>query len=228
MFDKLEEWGEMWDRFRELESKANDLNRINNRGGALQAEKREKNQIKKKLAKLESILKKFSEERHKQRSEFFEVFGIPVKQYLENLKMEYQDMKENEKKERQRLKQMEINGQLKGKKMTPICGGGVVMRKTPVKRTFTPSPSMATNGSSNSKVRRVGAPLTPSKVNNDINCQTITKKANKGCPVPRARARNLQNQINQMADTPNIEGSVLSIDEDQFQVILFNYFSFIN
>ena len=220
MFAKLEEWHELWERFKELENKANDPNRFNNRGGALLAEEREKNLIKKKLPKVETILKKFSDERQKERQQFFQVFGIPVKQYLENLKMEYQDIKENEKRERQRLKQMELNPQLKGKKVTPICGG-VGLRKTPVKRAFTPS-SPLPNCGPNTKVRRVGAPLTPSKLNNEINCQSLTKRVNPSRPVPRARARNIQNQFNQMGETHGADdaryASVLSIDEDQFQV----------
>ena len=226
MYAKLEEWQQLWERFKELENKANDPNRFNNRGGALLAEEREKNQIKKKLPKLETLLKKFSEDRFREKSEHFLVFGVPVKQYVENQKMEYQDMKENEKRERQRLKQLELNGQLKGKKMTPLAQG-MVLKRTPVKRTFTPS-SPVPNGSSQSKVRRIGAPLTPSRVINEINTQTLTKRANANPPIPRARARNVQAQINRLArmadrsDTPSAEGSLLSIDEDQFQVSFIN------
>ncbi|XP_054168403.1 protein regulator of cytokinesis 1-like [Oppia nitens] len=214
MFDKLGEWHNLWNRYKELESKANDPNRFNNRGGALLAEEREKNQIKKNLPKVENILKKYSEDRLKLKGKLFDVFGIPVKQYLENLKMEYQDMKENEKKERQRHRQMEINGQLKSKKMTPVSGG-VVVRKTPVKRALDTAP----NCDSSNKVRRVGGPLTPSRVINDVNANTLTKRRDVAKPVPRARARNLENQMNQVLDTPNID-SILSIDEDQFQAPL--------
>ncbi len=212
IFIKLKEWNGLWMRFIELENKMTDPNRFNNRGGALLAEEKERNQLKRKLPSLQSKIITISETRFANTGLKFCVYGKDVKNYFKDIEYEYNEAKENEKKERQRIKELEKQALLKGKKITPIVSGGVVLRKTPVKRAITPM-SPGPNGRP-LKVAKMGCgPLTPSRLNNEANCNTVTKRMVK--PMPKGRARNLEAQ---MALVANIEGSILSIDEYEFQV----------
>ncbi|NP_001279905.1 protein regulator of cytokinesis 1-like [Callorhinchus milii] len=57
MFENVEKWEQKWKQFLELEKKASDRNRYANRGGTLLKEEKERNQLQRKLPKMEEELK---------------------------------------------------------------------------------------------------------------------------------------------------------------------------
>jgi len=113
---------------------------------------------------------------------------------------------------------MDMQGGMKGKKVTPVVGVGIV-RKTPIKRTMANTEHALMNGSGG-KMRKMGGPLTPSRINNEANGVTVTKgPVPKEIPIAKTRGRNLNAQLNQAAGM-DIENSLLSINEDDFQAPL--------
>ena len=207
LFTKFAKWQNVWTRYQDLEIKANDPQRFNNRGGTLLKEETERRNIQKNLPKLEKELRDLSKQMVLEGKPAFSVKGVEVGEYLAHQWQEYKEMKENEKKKRQIQKQKETQVNLKGK--TTPGGGNAVVRRTPLKRSnSTVSPC------SGGKIRKFGGPLTPSKINE--NNGTLNQGGVVPVAIPRTK-RNLNNEMNQVC---SVNGSMLSLNEDEFQVRL--------
>ncbi|XP_065201261.1 protein regulator of cytokinesis 1-like isoform X2 [Planococcus citri] len=97
LYSLAEKWFELWNKMLLLENQSNNIERLNNRGGQLLKEERERKQIQKELpkveAKLEKLVKKFEVTHNKP----FLYNGMPlmvmISEYWDNRRME----KENEK-----------------------------------------------------------------------------------------------------------------------------------
>lgn len=220
VYEKLLSWRNFWERLRELEGKMNDPARFNNRGGALLQEEKERKQLHKGLPKLEKELKTMCKTwSENNNGKPFLIYGQDIDAFFEEHWNQYMEAKENEKKARQHQKQMELQANLKGKK---IEGGVPVLRKTPNKRPFG-NVNYNSPGSAN-KMRKLNPkPPTPLRSLNEVNKASGSKRPVVTIPTVKSKIRsNLNAKMTQAANpnTAHMEPSILSINEDDFQAPL--------
>lgn len=82
VFDLLEERENLWRKMKELERRANNPDRLNNRGGQLLAEEKERKVIQRKLPKIEAQLRNLVEEYETRHRESFYVNGVSLEEFL--------------------------------------------------------------------------------------------------------------------------------------------------
>lgn len=127
MLEKFQKWRLMWKELIELEIKANDPNRFNNRGGQLLAEEKKRKALQKGLPKIEKELIDLNAIYTSKNGDKFKVFGTNLDEFIAGCWDELNHAKEEEKRERQRAK------------MTPSKKNATInkvaaMRGTPIKR----------------------------------------------------------------------------------------------
>lgn len=127
--ERFQKWRLMWKELIDLEIKANDPGRFNNRGGQLLAEERKRKALQKNLPKVEKDLIDLNGKFLAKTGEKFKVFGTNLDEFIAGCWDELNHAKEVEKRERQRAK------------MTPSKGpagrtglGVPASRGTPMKR----------------------------------------------------------------------------------------------
>ncbi|XP_077066398.1 protein regulator of cytokinesis 1a isoform X3 [Siphateles boraxobius] len=133
MYDAVSTWSSNWTLYQELEKKATDPSRFNNRGGNLLKEEKQRVDLQKSLPKLEKSLKAQIDQWEAAHCKEFRVNGQPFLQYVEDQWNQHRMEKEREKQERQmkKLKQTEED----------LLYGTII--RTPTKRRLagTPTPS---------------------------------------------------------------------------------------
>ncbi|ROL52795.1 Protein regulator of cytokinesis 1 [Anabarilius grahami] len=133
LYDAVSTWSSNWTLYQELEKKATDPSRFNNRGGNLLKEEKQRVDLQKSLPKLEKSLKAQIDQWEAAHCKEFRVNGRAFLQYVEDQWDQHRMEKEREKQERQmkKLKQTEED----------LLYGTVI--RTPTKRRIagTPTPS---------------------------------------------------------------------------------------
>ncbi|XP_048014549.1 protein regulator of cytokinesis 1a isoform X2 [Megalobrama amblycephala] len=133
LYDAVSTWSSNWTLYQELEKKATDPSRFNNRGGNLLKEEKQRVDLQKSLPKLEKSLKAQIDQWEAAHCKEFRVNGQAFLQYVEDQWDQHRMEKEREKQERQmkKLKQTEED----------LLYGTVI--RTPTKRRIagTPTPS---------------------------------------------------------------------------------------
>ncbi|XP_067235737.1 protein regulator of cytokinesis 1a isoform X2 [Chanodichthys erythropterus] len=133
LYDAVSTWSSNWTLYQELEKKATDPSRFNNRGGNLLKEEKQRVDLQKSLPKLEKSLKSQIDQWEAAHCKEFRVNGQAFLQYVEDQWDQHRMEKEREKQERQmkKLKQTEED----------LLYGTVI--RTPTKRRIagTPTPS---------------------------------------------------------------------------------------
>ncbi|XP_046735023.1 protein regulator of cytokinesis 1-like [Diprion similis] len=89
IFELLEERDNMWQQIENLEQRANDPNRYQNRGGQLLAEEKERKVIQKKLPKIEKELEGLLEDYQSKNGKPFTTHGVPLAETLKRSWAEY-------------------------------------------------------------------------------------------------------------------------------------------
>ncbi|XP_077425415.1 protein regulator of cytokinesis 1-like isoform X2 [Vanacampus margaritifer] len=101
LFEGVRKWQEYWDVYLELDRKASDMSRLNNRGGTLLKEAKQRSDLQKSLPKLEKTLKaQIDFWEHEQGKKFF-VNGQKFLDYVTQQWERHHAEKEQEKMERQ-------------------------------------------------------------------------------------------------------------------------------
>lgn len=133
LYDAVSTWSNNWTLYQELEKKATDPSRFNNRGGNLLKEEKQRVDLQKSLPKLEKCLKAQIDQWEAEHGKEFRVNGQPFLQYVEDQWNQHRMEKEREKQERQMKKMKQTEEDLLY---------GTVLR-TPTKRRLaaTPTPS---------------------------------------------------------------------------------------
>ncbi|XP_066946370.1 protein regulator of cytokinesis 1-like isoform X1 [Macrobrachium rosenbergii] len=109
IFDKIEQRKELWEKFVDLEERANDPNRYGNRGGALLREEKERKTVKKDLPLIEKELTTMILSWEAAHGKNFEVMGMNIGDYIDNEWWQYRERKENEKKKKQTERVIKLN-----------------------------------------------------------------------------------------------------------------------
>uniref|UniRef100_A0A8C2CJ78 Protein regulator of cytokinesis 1a n=1 Tax=Cyprinus carpio TaxID=7962 RepID=A0A8C2CJ78_CYPCA len=109
LYDAVITWSSNWTLYQELEKKATDPSRFNNRGGNLLKEEKQRVDLQKSLPKLEKSLKAQIDQWEATHCKEFRVNGQPFLQYVEDQWNRHHMEKEREKQERQmkKMKQTE-------------------------------------------------------------------------------------------------------------------------
>ncbi|XP_067293011.1 protein regulator of cytokinesis 1a isoform X2 [Pseudorasbora parva] len=109
LYDAVSTWSSNWTLYQELEKKATDPSRFNNRGGNLLKEEKHRVDLQKSLPKLEKSLKAQIDQWEAEQCKEFRVNRQPFLQYVEDQWNQHRMEKEREKQERQmkKLKQTE-------------------------------------------------------------------------------------------------------------------------
>ncbi|XP_039629294.1 protein regulator of cytokinesis 1b isoform X1 [Polypterus senegalus] len=147
LFEGVCKWQENWKVYLELEAKATDPSRFNNRGGNLLKEEKQRADLLKLLPKLEKKLKAEIDTWEGKNSQEFQVNGQKFLQFVEEQWEMHRLDKEREKQERQMKKNKQIEEEM--------LYGTVI--KTPAKRRLlganTPGKARKLNATSNSTMR---------------------------------------------------------------------------
>lgn len=130
ILERFQKWRLMWKELIDLEIKASDPNRFNNRGGQLLAEERKRKALQRNLPKIEKELIDLNNKYASTNGSKFKVFGTNLDEFIAGCWDELNQAKEEEKRERQRAKMTP------SKKNTTINRMAAV-RGTPLKRTAT-------------------------------------------------------------------------------------------
>ncbi|XP_013869034.1 protein regulator of cytokinesis 1 isoform X2 [Austrofundulus limnaeus] len=101
LFEGVTKWQETWSLYLELEKKANDPSRFNNRGGNLLKEEKQRADLHKSLPKLEKSLKSQVEAWEQEHNREFLVNGQKFLEYVKQQWETHHEEKEREKLERQ-------------------------------------------------------------------------------------------------------------------------------
>uniref|UniRef100_UPI0037E87970 protein regulator of cytokinesis 1-like n=1 Tax=Semicossyphus pulcher TaxID=241346 RepID=UPI0037E87970 len=205
LFEGVTKWQENWTLFMELDKKANDPARFNNRGGNLLKEEKQRTDLQKSLPKLEKSLKSQIDVWEQENGKEFQVSGQKFLEYVQQQWDQHHAEKEAEKLERQ-LK--------KTKQTQEDMLYGTSMR-TPSKRRIAGTPTPG-------KMRKLNGTSTISTPNSFLSsglggtmCQSSIQKpplsASKGFGLrtpghgktPRALDRNKENLSHLNRNTPS-------------------------
>ncbi|XP_015606138.1 protein regulator of cytokinesis 1 isoform X2 [Cephus cinctus] len=118
-FELLVERQNLWEKIKELEQRASDPGRYNNRGGQLLAEERERKQIQKKLPVIEEKLNNFADRYEEKNGTVFTVNGVPLADFLKQTWEDYEKSKASMKEARKHAKDQNNKTQLGSAKRTP-------------------------------------------------------------------------------------------------------------
>ncbi|NP_001004494.1 protein regulator of cytokinesis 1a [Danio rerio] len=131
LYDAVSTWSSNWTLYQELEKKATDPSRFNNRGGNLLKEEKQRVDLQKSLPKLEKSLKAQIDQWEAAQCKEFRVNGQQFLQYVEEQWSHHRMQKEMEKQERQmkKIKQTEED----------LLYGTVI--RTPTKRRIAGTPT---------------------------------------------------------------------------------------
>ncbi|XP_024859398.1 protein regulator of cytokinesis 1 isoform X2 [Kryptolebias marmoratus] len=206
LFDGVTKWQDSWTLYLELDKKANDPSRFNNRGGNLLKEEKQRADLQKNLPKLEKCLKSQIEAWEQEHGTDFLVMGQKFLDYVQQQWEKHHEEKEREKLERQLKKTRQTKEEMYFGTTTTI--------RTPSKRRMpgTPTPS---------KLKKFNGTSTVSTPNSFLNsglggtmCQSYLQKpplsASKGLglrtpghgKIPRALERNKENISHVNRNTP--------------------------
>ncbi|XP_008287943.1 protein regulator of cytokinesis 1-like isoform X2 [Stegastes partitus] len=205
LFEGVTKWKENWTLYLELDKKANDPARFNNRGGNLLKEEKQRSDLQKSLPKLEKTLKAQIDAWEEQHSKEFLVNGQKFLEYVQQQWDHHHSEKEKEKLERQMKKTKQTQEDMLY---------GTVMR-TPSKRRLAGTPTPG-------KVRKLNGTSTISTPNSFLSsglggtmCHSSIQKpplsASKGLGLrtpghgktPRALDRNKENISHLNRNTPS-------------------------
>lgn len=236
ILEKFHKWRIMWKELIELEMKANDPNRFNNRGGQLLLEEKKRKTLQKGLPKIENELTTLNERYN------ITVFDTRLDEFIAGCWDELNNAKEVEKKERQRAKMTENNPRGARKATQPQV---VVTRKTPTKRPMaggapTPSkmqcqrsilgtPSQSVNrlnmlgmsASAKKSTQKNGSQISLNNNNNSKGRSLWPRSGPKsGIPVLGATSSASGSTKNLKAGSTNGSDSALSINEQEFEEMI--------
>lgn len=205
LFEGVSKWQDNWTLYLELDKKANDPSRFNNRGGNLLKEEKQRSDLQKSLPKLEKNLKAQIDAWEEQHCKEFLVNGQKFLEYVQQQWDQHHSEKEKEKLERQMKKTKQTQEDMLY---------GTVMR-TPSKRRLAGTPTPG-------KVRKLNGTSTISTPNSFLSsglggtmCQSSVQKpplsASKGLGLrtpgngrtPRALDRNKENISHLNRNTPS-------------------------
>ncbi|GAB6023325.1 carboxypeptidase C prc1 [Chamberlinius hualienensis] len=105
---------DLWDKMKEMESKANDPKRFNNRGGKLLAEEKERSKLMNHLPKVEQKLNEMVSNWETTTGRRFSVFGESLPDFIRQQWDQREQEKENEKLERRAKNQQMMDDMLNG------------------------------------------------------------------------------------------------------------------
>ncbi|XP_049429163.1 protein regulator of cytokinesis 1-like isoform X1 [Epinephelus fuscoguttatus] len=204
LFEGVRKWQENWTLYLELDKKANDPSRFNNRGGNLLKEEKQRADLQKSLPKLEKSLKAQIDVWEQEHGKEFLVNGQKFLEYVQQQWEHHHAEKEKEKLERQMKKTKQIQEDM-------LYGTSM---RTPSKRRVAGTPTPG-------KVRKLNGTSTISTPNSFLSsglggtmCQSSIQKpplsASKGLGLrtpghgktPRALDRNKEN-ISHLRNTPS-------------------------
>uniref|UniRef100_A0A3Q1F1T8 Protein regulator of cytokinesis 1a n=1 Tax=Acanthochromis polyacanthus TaxID=80966 RepID=A0A3Q1F1T8_9TELE len=205
LFEGVSKWQDNWTLYLELDKKANDPSRFNNRGGNLLKEEKQRSDLQKSLPKLEKNLKAQIDAWEEQHCKEFLVNGQKFLEYVQQQWDQHHSEKEKEKLERQMKKTKQTQEDMLY---------GTVMR-TPSKRRLAGTPTPG-------KVRKLNGTSTISTPTSFLSsglggtmCQSSVQKpplsASKGFGLrtpgngrtPRALDRNKENMSHLNKNTPS-------------------------
>jgi len=217
IFSKLEQWEVNWERFKDLESRAHDPSRFNNRGGTLLKEEKIKKQTHKNLTRLEKELKTLAKQWSAQNSGApFNVCGIALEDYLDDELERFHASKENEKRDRQKAKQLEIEASKKGKKVVEKNTPSILISRTPIRK----MPGLAFGSTEKTRRLLTAKPLSP--LNQDSRMLRTTRTrvnsnlVNKSKLIKTGNGQENTLILSKNATSPQMIG--LLLEEDQFRV----------
>ncbi|XP_026221068.1 protein regulator of cytokinesis 1-like isoform X1 [Anabas testudineus] len=204
LFEGVTKWQENWTLYLELDKKANDPSRFNNRGGNLLKEEKQRTDLQKSLPKLEKCLKAQIDVWEQEHGKEFLVNGQKFLEYVQQQWDHHHTEKEKEKLERQMKKTKQIQEEM-------LYGA----MRTPSKRRIVGTPTPG-------KVRKLNGTSTISTPNSFLSsglggtmCQSSIQKpplsASKGLGLrtpghgktPRALDRNKENISHLNRNTPS-------------------------
>ncbi|KAF1386828.1 hypothetical protein PFLUV_G00098920 [Perca fluviatilis] len=204
LFEGVTKWQENWTLYLELDKKANDPSRFNNRGGNLLKEEKQRADLQKSLPKLEKSLKAQIDVWEQKHGKEFMVNGQKFLEYVQQQWDHHHTEKEKEKLERQMKKTKQTQEDM-------LYGTSM---RTPSKRRVAGTPTPG-------KVRKINVTSTISTPNSFLSsglggtmCQSSIQKpplsASKGLGLrtpghgktPRALERNKEN-ISHLRNTPS-------------------------
>ncbi|XP_058500918.1 protein regulator of cytokinesis 1-like [Solea solea] len=204
LFEGVTKWQENWTLYLQLDKKANDPARFNNRGGNLLKEEKQRTDLQKSLPKLEKSLKAQIDEWEQEHGKEFLVNGQKFLDYVQEQWQQHHSEKEKEKMERQLKKTKQTQEDM-------LYGTAV---KTPTKRRIAGTPTPG-------KIKKLNGMSTISTPNSFLSsglsgtmCYSSAQKpplsASKGLGLrtpgngktPRALERNKEN-ISHLRNTPS-------------------------
>ncbi|XP_005728032.1 protein regulator of cytokinesis 1-like isoform X1 [Pundamilia nyererei] len=222
LFEGVTKWQDNWTLYLELDKKANDPSRFNNRGGNLLKEEKQRTDLQKSLPKLEKSLKAQIDVWEQEHGKDFLVNGQKFLDYVQQQWDQHHNEKEKEKLERQMKKTKQMQEEM-------LYG---TMAKTPSKRRIggTPTPG---------KMKKLNGTSTFSTPTSFLSsglsgtmCLSSTQKpplsASKGLGLrtpghgkaPRALERNKENISHLNRNTPS--GTPLRSQDTQDHTFTFN------
>lgn len=100
LYELINECENLWEKGKELDQRANDPERLHNRGGQLLIEEKERKLIQKKLPKLEEQINDLIRIYEAENGEPFTINGMSCDQFFQQSLQDYAEMKESLKKQR--------------------------------------------------------------------------------------------------------------------------------
>lgn len=134
ILERFQKWRLMWKELIDLEIKANDPGRFNNRGGQLLLEEKKRKALQKNLPKVEKDLKDLNAKYFAANGKKFEVFATDLDEFVHGCWDELSHAKEVEKRERQRAKNTPSKGPAGRTGHSGAAAGLAGARGTPMKR----------------------------------------------------------------------------------------------
>lgn len=221
IIEGLAKWNKAWKDLLELEKNMCDPSRFNNRKYNLLNEEKNRKKLHKELPLTEKNLKILSKSYVNENGQYFLVLGVPLETYLQNVWDNYENEKEQEKLQRQKIKQKKLAGDTRGRKVPP---GNMLTRRSPVKRNtpnipiihpvLPPSPEPCSSGKMRKLEKRT--PLSPIRMTSNLpvrNGSTRTIETNINQPIIPTKRRNLDDQLKAVANSNE------NLSETDFQVI---------
>ncbi|XP_008310257.1 protein regulator of cytokinesis 1-like [Cynoglossus semilaevis] len=225
LFEGVTKWQDNWTLYLELDRKANDPARFNNRGGNLLKEEKQRTDLQKSLPKLEKSLKAQIDEWEQEHGKEFQVNGQKFLEYVQEQWQHHHDEKEKEKLERQLKKTKQTQEDM-------LYGTSV---RTPSKRRMAGTPTPV-------KIKKLNGTSTFSTPSSFLSsgfggtmCHSSIQKpplsASKGlrtpsnAKTPRALDRNKEN-ISHLRNTPSGPLRSQDIQDQTFNSIASSYSEF--
>ncbi|XP_051975934.1 protein regulator of cytokinesis 1-like isoform X1 [Xyrauchen texanus] len=214
LYDAILTWSSNWTLYQELEKKATDPSRFNNRGGNLLKEEKQRGDLQKSLPKLEKRLKAQIDQWEAAHGKEFRMNGQLFMQYVEDQWNQHHIEKEREKQERQmkKIKQTEAD----------LLYGTVI--KTPTKRRLAATPTPGKMRKLNSTSSICSTPNTPrhstcpsSAMRPPLSTSKLAVRTPARGRTPRGLERNKENishlsgALRTMTASPNRNYSITSV-----------------